>query len=268
VNFDSGAVTPLASIFSALFLAGIVVLIAPLTAYLPLPAMGGVILFVAFKLIDFPHIKEIVRSSRSETLVLAATFCGTLFFEIEFAIYTGVLLSMAIYLTRTSHPHVDVMVPDAQDPHRQLVELPGEGMRECPQLKILKVNGSLFFGAASHVSEILEKSDENTPAHLLIIGYGINFIDVSGALVLEQEALRRKKMGRSMFLCRFNPKARKFLCQGGFIEEIGQNRLFETEYQAIASIFRQLDRSVCATCDARIFDECRGLPGPKDAQLS
>ncbi len=42
--------------------------------------MGGVILFVAFKLIDFPHIKEILRSSRSETLVLLSTFLGTLFF--------------------------------------------------------------------------------------------------------------------------------------------------------------------------------------------
>ena len=268
VNYDAGAVTPMASIFSALLLAGIVVLIAPLTAFLPLPAMGGVIFFVAFKLIDFPHIKEIVRSSRSETLVLLATFCGTLFFEIEFAIYTGVLLSMAIYLTRTSHPHVDVMAPDILDPRRQLVSLPRKDLLQCPQLKILRVNGSLFFGAASHVSEMMEKSDEDAPVNLLIIGYGINFIDVSGALVLEQEARRRKKMGKSLYLCRFNHKAKRFLCHGGFIQGIGEDRLFDSEYQAISRIFKQLDRSVCHTCTARIFDECRSLSGPEDSHAS
>lgn len=262
VNFDAGARTPMASIFSALFLAVIVVLIAPLTTWLPLSAMGGVILFVAFKLIDFPHIKEILRSSRSETLVLLTTFLGTLFFEIEFAIYTGVLLSMAIYLTRTSHPHVDGMVPDPDDPGRQLTEISQTDLMECPQLRILRINGSLFFGAANHVSEILEESDDGDPRHLLIIGYGINFIDVSGSLVLEQEARRRRKLGRNLFLCRFNRDVVRFLRHGGFLKQIGENHLFVTEYQAIARIFKILDNSICRTCTARIFEECRGVPGP------
>jgi len=262
VNFDAGARTPMASIFSALFLAVIVVLIAPLTAWLPLPAMGGVILFVAFKLIDFPHIKEILQSSRSETLVLLATFLGTLFFEIEFAIYTGVLLSMAIYLTRTSHPHVDGMVPDPYDPARQLTEISETELVECPQLRILRINGSLFFGAANHVSEILEESDDSDPRHLLIIGYGINFIDVSGSLVLEQEAHHRQKLGKHLFLCRLNRDVIRFLRHGGFLKQIGENRLFATEYQAISQIFNILDKSICRTCTARIFEECRRVDGP------
>jgi SulP family sulfate permease len=265
VNFDAGARTPLASIFSALFLAVIVVLIAPLTAWLPLPAMGGVIFFVAFKLIDFPHIKEILRSSRSETLVLLATFFGTLFFEIEFAIYSGVLLSMAIYLTRTSHPHVDGMVPDPDDPGRRLTEISQTELVECPQLRILRINGSLFFGAANHVSEILEESDNGDPRHLLIVGYGINFIDVSGSLVLEQEAHHRQKLGKHLFLCRLNRDVIRFLAHGGFLKQIGENRLFATESQAISQIFNILDKSICSTCTARIFEECQSVPGPGQA---
>ena len=266
VNFDAGARTPMASIFSALFLAVIVVLIAPLTTWLPLSAMGGVILFVAFKLIDFPHIIEILRSSRSETLVLLATFLGTLFFEIEFAIYTGVLLSMAIYLTRTSHPHVDGMVPDPEDPGRQLTEISQTDLMECPQLRILRINGSLFFGAANHVSEILEENDDSAPRHLLIIGYGINFIDVSGSLVLEQEADRRQKLGKHLFLCRLNRDVIRFLRHGGFLKQIGENRLFVTEYQAISQIFNILDKSICRTCTARIFEECQSVDGPGRSQ--
>jgi SulP family sulfate permease len=70
INYDSGAVTPLASIFSAIFLAVIIILVAPLAAWLPLSAMGGVILIVAFKLIDFHHIGEILKSSRYTRLTV------------------------------------------------------------------------------------------------------------------------------------------------------------------------------------------------------
>ncbi len=68
----------------------IVLFVAPLTAYLPLPAMGGIILLVAYNLIDFHHIKTILKSSRIETTVLLVTFFATLFLELEVAIYVGV----------------------------------------------------------------------------------------------------------------------------------------------------------------------------------
>ena len=260
VNYDSGAITPFASIFSALFLAIIIVLIAPLTAWLPLSAMGGVILVVAFKLIDVRHIQEILKSSRADSLVLLATFCGTLFFEIDFAIYAGVLLSLAIYLTRTSHPQIDVLAPDPADSRRRLTEVDPHGLLECPQLKIMRVNGSLFFGAANHVSEIVEEVDADSPKHLLIVGYGINFIDVSGAMTLVQEAQRREKMKKALYLCRINRDVHQFLKQGGFIAEILERHIFTTEYNAISQIFKKLDFAVCRPCKARIFNECQSIP--------
>ncbi len=260
VNYDAGARTPLASIFSAAFLAGIVLLTAPLTAWLPLPAIGAVVLVVAFKLIDLKHIREILKSSRAETLVLLTTFLGTLFFQIEFAIYTGVLLSLAIYLTRTAHPHVTVLAPDPVDARRRFGDVAERGLAECPQLKIVRVNGTLFFGAANHVSEVLEAVDADAPRHLLIIGHGINFIDVSGAMLLVQENQRRLAMDKRLYLCRINRDVHDFLAHGEFIQHIGRNRFFTTEYDAIASIFPTLDMSVCRTCAARIFKECDRVP--------
>ncbi|MFH1984254.1 MAG: SulP family inorganic anion transporter [Pseudomonadota bacterium] len=260
VNFDSGAQTPMASIFSAVFLAAIVVLIAPLTRWLPLPAMGGVILVVAFKLIDVRHIREIVISSKADTLVLLATFSGTLLFDIDFAIYAGVLLSLAIYLTRTSHPHVTVMAPDPADPRRRLTEIDGTNLLECPQLKIIHINGPLFFGAANHVSEIVEELDTDVPKHLLIVGHGINFVDVTGAMMLTQEAHRRKKMQRTLYMCRLNRDVTHFLDHGGFVPEIGTDHIFSTEYDAIAKIFARLDMDICRDCTSRIFRECLNAP--------
>ncbi|WP_321493995.1 SulP family inorganic anion transporter [uncultured Desulfobacter sp.] len=259
VNYDSGAVSPLASIFSALFLSVIALLVAPLTAYLPLSAMGGVILFVAFKLIDVHHIKEILKSSRPDTFVLAATFAGTLLFTIEFAIYAGVLLSMAIYLTRTSHPHVTPLVPDPLDDRRTLITAPENNSELCPQLSMVRIHGSLFFGAANHVAKTLENFDKEAPRHLLIVGYGINFIDVSGAMALVQEAQRRQKMGKSLHLCRINQDVRQFLVQGEFIQQVGEDHIFDRENQAISTIYEKLDRNVCLSCQSRIFSECQTL---------
>jgi SulP family sulfate permease len=260
LNYDAGAKTPLAGIFSAVFLSVIILLIAPLTAWLPLPAMGGVILVVAFKLIDFPHIKEILKSSRADSIVLLTTFCGTLFFEIDFAIYAGVLLSLAIYLTRASHPSVTVMAPHPADARRRLAEVDEHGLIECPQLKIVSVEGPLFFGAANHVSEAVEAVDADSPRHLLLVGHGLSFIDVSGALVLTQEVHRREKMKKRLYFCRLNRDVYGFLQQGDFLAEIKKERIFTTEYDAIARVFTELEIEICMACTARIFEECQSVP--------
>ena len=64
----------------------IVLLVAPLISYLPMAAMAGVILLVAYNLIDFNNIKKTFTFSRSESVIFSATFLATLLFELEFAI--------------------------------------------------------------------------------------------------------------------------------------------------------------------------------------
>ena len=112
VNYSAGAKTPLSAIFAALFLMIIVLLIAPLTAYLPIAAMGGVILLVAYKLIDFHHIRQTLRFSKTESSILLTTFFATLFLELEFAIYLGVLLSLVLFLAKTSTPGIPTLSID------------------------------------------------------------------------------------------------------------------------------------------------------------
>jgi SulP family sulfate permease len=264
INYQVGARTPLSSVFAAVFLALILLLVAPLTAYLPLPAMGGVILVVAFKLIDVAHIREIAKTSLSETVVLAVTFLGTLLFELEFAIYAGVLLSLALYLARTSHPHITVLAPDPDDPRRRLTDLEEKPLVECPQLRIIRIDGSLFFGAVAHVAEALERIDR----HVLIVGVGINFIDVSGILMLTHEVERGRKQGRQIFLCRLHHDVNDALHHGGHLDVIGKDRVFSTDANAIAAIFERLDRGICRRCTARIFEECQGVEYVGDGEAS
>jgi len=259
LNYRAGAKTPLSAIFAALSLGLILVLVAPLAAYLPIPAMAGILLLVAYNLIDFHHIKIILQTSRSDAAALITTFLATLFVELEFAIYVGVLLSLVLYLNRTAHPSVWTRVPDPSEPKRKFTTNPT--LPECPQLKIIRIDGSLFFGAVDHVQDILHGYAENHPEqkHLMVIGNGINFIDVAGAEMLTHEAERRRALGGGMYLCTVKEGACAPLRSGGYLRRLGAENLFDSKSVALRTIFDKLDKDICRHCDKRIFKECQSI---------
>lgn len=262
LNYSAGAVTPLSGIFAALFLAIIVLVGGPLAAHLPMAAMAAILLAVAWRLIDVDQIRTILATSKRETAVLLTTFFATLFVELEFAIYVGVLLSLVIYLMRTSRPGLVARVPDPGSPSRHFVTDPS--LPECPQLKIVRVDGSLFFGAVDHVQEKLHHFRLRNPRqkHLLMIGNGINFIDISGAELLAQESKRRREQGGGLYFAKIKDEVCAILKRGGFAERFGRENIFITKNGAIEAIFRKLDPAICANCDKRIFLECQKSTSP------
>jgi SulP family sulfate permease len=263
VNFDAGARTPLAAVFAAAILTLIVLLIAPLTAYLPMPAMAGILLLVAYNLIDFHHIRTIVRTSRQEVAVLAVTFLATLLVELEFAIYVGVLLSLLLYLNRTSHPGFVTLVADHEGTHQRFVNVERKNLPECPQLKVLRVDGSLFFGAVNHFAEELHSVTRAHPeqAHILIVGGGINFIDVAGAEALANEAHRLHLEGRKLYLCSLKGEVVETLHRGGYALRIGEENMLGSKMAAVRKLVPRLDPERCRVCTVRVFNECGLMPG-------
>ena len=198
INYSAGARTPMSAIFAAFFLMLIILLIAPLTAYLPVAAMGGVILIVAYNLIDFHHIKDIVKYSKSESAVLLTTFMATLFLELEFAIYLGVLLSLVMFLARTSTPDiVTLALDDEEGGKRKLINIQKKPVKQCPQLKIIRIDMPVYFGSLDHIQNRLHQIAENEKiCHILIVSSGINFIDLSGTDMLVSEASRLRSEER------------------------------------------------------------------------
>jgi SulP family sulfate permease len=259
LNYTAGAITPLSAVFAAISLLLIVVLVAPLAAHLPIAAMAGILLLVAYRLVDMHHIRTIIKSGKRETAVLLTTLFATLFVELEFAIYVGVMLSLALYLNRTSKPRILSRIPDEKSPVRHLISAANE--QECPQLKIIRIDGSLFFGAVDHVQETLHSFQEQHPEqkHLLIIANGINFVDVAGAELLAHEAEQRRKLGGGLYLAKVKDDVMAFLERGGFAEHIGRENIFHTKAQAIESVFRRLEQQRCARCEKRIFTECGAI---------
>lgn len=260
VNHQAGAKTPMASIFAALVLALLLLFVAPLTAYLPIPAMGGIILLVAYRLIDVHHIRQIIRASRSEAAVLAVTFFATLFLELEFAIYLGVILSLVFYLQRTSQPRIQRMAPHPEVAGRPMANVQRAQLDECPQLPIVRLNGSLFFGSVNHVANAFHELAKGPEKHVLILGNAINLIDLAGAEFLVQEAQKWEAKGGGLYLTSLKPSVLTVMKRGGYLDEIGADHFFAHKQEAIASLYAQLDRGMCATCTARIFRECGDLP--------
>jgi len=263
VNFDAGGKTPLAAVFSAVFLAAVVLLVAPVTAYLPIAAMAGVIVLVAANLVNIRAIRHILQTDRAEAGVLAATFLATLFVALEFAIYAGVMLSLLLYLRRTSHPHFITLAPNPATAARSLVNTRGKNLPECPQLKILRLDGSIFFGAVNHIAEelhrIVEESREQ--CHILIVGSGINFIDAGGCHMIFNETGSLRLSGREIFFCSLKSEVRGLLRRGGCLARIGEANVFRDKASAIAGIVPRLDPARCACCRERVFAECAGRPG-------
>jgi len=268
VNYNAGAKTPIAAVFAALSLTAILLLIAPLTSYLPIASMAGVLLLVAYNLIDVHHIKAITRMSKPEAVVLSVTFLSTLFVELEFAIYVGAILSLLLYLNRTSHPHIVTLAPDPQTKKLSLTSNHGKNLPECPQLKIIRIDGSIFFGAVSHVSGELASIAKNNPeqAHILIVGEGINFIDVAGCQMMNQEARQLRLTGRQLYLCSLKEEVIEFQKRGGCTRSIGEENIFSSKNEAIYNIVPKLDPERCRHCAVRVFNECKYMPNDRAKQ--
>ena len=256
LNYVAGAQTPLAAVFSAGFLLLIMLFLAPLAQYLPTAAMAGILFVVAWGLIDTTQIVETWRASRSEFGVLLATFLATLTLQLEFAIYVGVGLSLILYLRRTSQPGVEDVKPV---PGRSAPMFSTDtGLPDCPQLKIVRINGSLFFGAVNHLQEAFQAIDEANPAHrhVLLVASGINFIDLGGAHMLAQEAARRKALGGALYITHLKDEPMATLRQSGVYDQIGSSHFFRAGQDTLAILKNRLAPDVCARCTVRVFAPC------------
>jgi SulP family sulfate permease len=266
-NYEAGARTPLAAVGSALILIFLLMVVGPLSNHLPLAVMGAILFMVAYGLIDMAQIRAILRTSRRETAVMLVTFLSAVLVHLEFAIYAGVLLSLILYLMQTSHPRILDVKPDPQPGSYHFTadtQLP-----DCPQIKMLRINGETFFGAIDHIQVHMQQVDEQMPTqkHLLIVASGINFVDIAGAELLAHEAQRRRRIGGGLYFYRMKDSARQFLERGGYLDIIGRDNVFDVRDIPMDRIYPKFDVTICQTCQLRIFNQCKNtLPNgrPRD----
>ena len=256
VNYAAGARTPLAAVFASLFLVVILLMVAPLAAYLPNAAMAGILFLVAWGLIDFHHISLLPKMSRQETVVLWVTLIGTLV-DLEKGIFFGIALSLAFYLYRTSRPTLEPVLPDTEPESYHYVPL--DGRQECPQVKMMRFNGSIFFGAVSYLQQQLQglEERESQRKHLVVMASGINFVDLAGAEFLAEAARQRRKIGGGLYFYRMKDSLVQTLKRGSFMDDVGAENLFPAKSRPIEAIYPKLDNATCRNCSVRAFGVCQ-----------
>jgi SulP family sulfate permease len=234
-------------------------------AFIPMPAIAALLLVVACSLLDVRGWRRLWRLDRRDFAIAGTTALATVTIRMEVAILLGAMLSLLAYLYRTSRPAVrimgfDVCVGKGEISGRPFVvrDAVPQPLPECPQLKMIRMEGDVYFGAAAHVAECLRqlREGESAPRHLLVMSKSMNFIDLSGDDLWRAEMRRRRAGGGDLYFHRPRPEVLALWERTRFIEDLGSEHIFASKRAALATIFRRLDRSLCHRCRARVFEEC------------
>ncbi len=269
MNEQSGARTPLAAVFSSLMVILLLLLAGPVLAHISVAAIAGLLLVVAWGLLDPGQWRRVLHLDRTEAAIALGTFVATLTFSLEAAVLGGVTASLVTYLYRSARPSLRTMGFDKSfdaDERRPFVIIdgaPSGALPECPQLKLLRMEGSVYFGAVAHVAEHLHmlRTQPLAPKRLMVMTKGMTTIDLAGAEMWEAEWVRRRAMGGDLYFHRPRPQVLQVWKRSGFIDRVGEGHIFDSKRVAIGTIVPLLDDDICARCTARVFDECRQRPG-------
>jgi sulfate permease, SulP family len=259
VNFKAGARSPLASVFSSLFVLIAMFVLAPLAVYVPRTALAGVLVVIAYGMVDRHEMVRIWRGTRGDTVIMFVTLLATLLLPLQFAVLSGILMSFARYIIKTSVPRVVPVLPD--DTFIHFTHRPDR--LPCPQLGILTIWGDLYFGAVSHVEDaILQHLRLNPDERFLLLRmHSVNQCDISGVHMLESVMRTVRERKGDLFFMKVHAPVLKLMTSTGFYHKLGADH-FLGEDSAISYLFYKiLDPAICIyECDVRAFKECQNLP--------
>ena len=259
VNYEAGAQTALSSVFCGLFVLAAIVLLAPLSAYVPLAALAGLLTLIAYRLIDREEMSRIWRGSRDDRVIMIATLLATLALPLQFAVLTGIAVSLVFYLLRTSAPRVRTVLPE--EDFRHFAPQPDRPV--CPQMAIIEIMGDIYFGA---VNEIEERIRANMRAHseqrfLLLRMQTVERCDISGIHALENIVRAYRERHGDVYLVRVRQPVRELMESSGFYERLGADHFLDPDEAIGFMFYHSLDPAVCIyECSVRVFRECQNLP--------
>lgn len=268
VNAEAGARTPLSAIAASIFLALILLIFGRFVTLIPQPAMAGLILYVAWRLIDRAEIRHILATSRPETVILFLTLSAGLLIELDFAIYVGVIASFSVFIYESAHPALRVSAPVVTSSgRRKFRNADLHTIPECPQVVTVRLDGPLYFGSVEHVQDEWKRMRAVRPSQKHVIFYlkGVGKIDLAGADFLLSGIREIRAQGGSFHIVALFPPLLESLRRFHVIEEIGDDHLHISKGDALAAVLPQIDHEICRACTRRVFLECKTLPSPDDA---
>ena len=224
VNYQSGAQTQLASMFSSVVVLLVLLFVTPIFNYIPLAALAAHLIRVGCKMVVLPQIRVACRSTRSDALVFVGTLLAALFLGLDVAIYVGIGLSLALFLQKTSEP---MLVEYAFDDSGSLAALADNEKRPNPQIAIIHVEGELFFGAADvFLTQVRKQADDENIKIFILRMKNARNLDASTVMALESLHEYLEKTGRNLLISGCTDDVMRVLRNSGIIDVIGEENVF------------------------------------------
>ncbi|MEP3350785.1 MAG: SulP family inorganic anion transporter [Marinomonas sp.] len=260
-NYDAGAKTPLAILFSAFIVLGVLLFLPDITQYIPVPVMAGSILVIAWNLFDVSGFIKQMKAPKPDAIPFVLTFLSTLFLPLESAIYVGIFASLTFYLAKTANPKLTVVAPyQVEEGVQQMKNVNRYDLPECPAIKMVRLDGSIFFGAAESFQESIRGLVESNVKRLILICKGMNFVDVTGQHTLAEEIERIKKSGGTIFFSSLKGNTLDDFTDDKLQSLLKNGVLKDSTKIAVSEMVAQVPADVCRTCTSRVFQECPSRP--------
>ncbi|MEH6473410.1 MAG: sulfate permease [Halopseudomonas sp.] len=231
VNFDAGAETPAAGVFTAVGIALAALFLTPLIFFLPQATLAATIIVAVLSLVNLGVIRRTWNYSKSDFAAMLATIVLTLLVGVEVGIMAGVVLSIMLHLYRTSRPHSALVgrVPGTE--HFRNVDRHDVETDAC--IITLRVDESLYFANARYLEDrVYDLIMQNQQArHVVLMCPAVNLIDASALESLETINRRLSDSGVRLHLSEVKGPVMDQLKRSDFLDELS-GQVFLSQYDA------------------------------------
>jgi SulP family sulfate permease len=236
VNFSSGANTPLAGIFTALLIALALTSLTPYLYHLPRAVLSAIIIVAISALIDLKTFQKAWCYDRADAIALLSTFFAVLLIGIELGIVLGAVISISLYLHRSSQPHIAVVGRIAGSEHFRNVDR--HDVETHPHILAVRVDENLYFANTNYLEDKVMGMVVDNPQvkQLILICSAINFIDSSALDSLEVIIDRLKNAGVTVHFAEVKGPVMDKLKQSNFLSHLGEGQVFLSTHDAFNAL--------------------------------
>lgn len=240
LDYEAGGKTRFAAVFNALFVLAIYLTLAPAAGHIPLASLAAVLLVIALGLIDLRYFRRVIRTSRADAAVFIITFLATLLVPLQYAVFIGIFLSLALFLRQVSRLHMEEVVPAEGG---VFVERPVREREGSPSVRFCQIEGDLFFGLADELEDKLSRLVHGDAGAVILRLKRTHSMDATVLNVLEQFAVQLQRRGGHLILCGVRPELMKVLSDFGLVALIGRDNVFEADIGVYTSAKRAIERA-------------------------
>lgn len=235
INDEAGAKTNMAGVVSMIFVALVLIFFTPLFYYMPRAILASIIMISVFGLIDLKEPKYLLRSDRSDLIMLVTTFVATLVMGIGTGVLMGILLSLSEVLLRSTKPHMTVLGQLPNTVYYRNAERYPEALKR-DEILIVRFDAQLYFANVNYFKDTLEEFMEEKGEELRVIileASSVNALDSTGMHTLKDVIEDCARKGISFYFTGVIGPVRDAFNKGKLISTIGRENQFMRVHDAV-----------------------------------